>query len=588
MKQSVQKRVVTLILIVGILSLLPGLVLVYVIGTATLKRTIGANFEELADVTAKKLDELITHHVEQAVFLAGVPDVVQTVERANARRFDVEAERQLQSLWPQVGSGNPDVARVVGNSASQSLRSFIKMTSQQRVDRPHEYLLATDARGRIVAATRKPSHVSYADAGWWREAYANGEGRLFLSDVLFDDDLGRYVFIIATPIRDEGQVVGVLAMVHNAQAFYQWVTSIQVGRTDHTMLVASDGTLLFCPVFPTKSHTLHPALVATVAGGGRGWGSTTHDVHYPGSEAINGFAPVRVSVAPGSNFGGKVWYIFTSQDPRETYGPVYTLLGWIIVSGVVALGLLSLLGLAAARRIARPIQVLQTGAQVIGNGNLNHRIAVATDDEIGVLATAINEMAEKLSTSYSELERMVEERTRALAQRTNQLEHRNQELFLLYAIASSLNKAQSLDEVLGELLNKVLGGMEAHAAFIGLAEPDRGIVLHGRPQALAAQEGMVHLAESVVQHTLDEGELIVVPDTAQDPEYQAFVRQVKSFVGIPLRAKEKTVGAIVLLYVRPRTPSMEEREFFASIGHQAGVVVENARLFAVFKNLANP
>ncbi|MEO5657324.1 MAG: hypothetical protein ABIO65_07330, partial [Nitrospiria bacterium] len=90
MKQSVQKRVVTLILIVGILSLLPGLVLVYVIGTATLKRTIGANFEELADVTAKKLDELITHHVEQAVFLAEVPDVIHTVERANARPPDAE------------------------------------------------------------------------------------------------------------------------------------------------------------------------------------------------------------------------------------------------------------------------------------------------------------------------------------------------------------------------------------------------------------------------------------------------------------------------------------------------------------------
>lgn len=588
MKQSVQKRVVTLILVVGILSLLPGLALVYFIGTATLKKTIGANFEELADVTANKLDELITHHVEQATFLAGLPDVVDVVHRTGGRPT-ASAEARWQTDWAGIGSGHPEVARIVDNPASQALRSFMRMTAQHGVDqKPHEFLLATDAAGRVVAATRKPSAYTFAETGWWREAYAKGEGRLFLSDVIFDNDLGRYVFIIATPIRERGQVVGVLAMVHDAQAFYQWVTSIQVGRTDHTMLVASDGTLLFCPVFPTKSHTLHPSLVASVVGGGRGWVSTTHDVHYPGSESINGFAPVRVSAEPGTNFGGKVWYIFTSQDPRETYGPVYTLLGWIVISGIVAIGLLTSLGVAAARRIARPIQVLQTGAQVIGNGNLNHRIRVDTNDEIGSLATAINEMAEKLSTSYSELERMVEERTRTLAQRTNQLEHRNQELFLLYAIASSLNKAQSLDDVLGELLGKVLGGMEAHAAFIGLAEPDHGIVLHGRPQVVASQEEIAHLAESVVQHALEQGELIVVPDTTHDAEYQAFARQVRSFVGIPLRAKEKTMGAIVLLYVRPRTPSMEEREFFASIGHQAGVVVENARLFAVFKNLANP
>ncbi len=587
MRDSVQRRIVLSILIVGVSSLLVGLSLVYFIGKSTLKRTIGANFEELADVTAKKLDELINHHIEQAVFLAGLKEVFAVVERSNARPGSAAVDGQLQTDWAQLGAADREVSRIVDNPAADAFRAFMRMAGQQALDHPtHEIVLAADARGRVVAATRKPSAAAYGEAAWWREAYANGQGRLFLSDVLFDDTLGRYVFIIAAPIRRDGRVEGVLAMVHDARAFYQWVTSIQVGRTDHTMLVASDGTLLFCPVFPIKSHTLHPTLVASVVKGGRGWDTTTHDVHYPGSEAINGFAPVKVSTTPDTNFGGKVWYIFTSQDPRETYGPIYTLLLWIIASGAAAIGLLILLGLAAAKRIVRPIQIVQAGAQVIGNGNLNHRIHVQTDDEIGVLARGINEMAAKLSTSYNELEGMVEERTKALAQRTSQLEQRNQELFLLYAIASSLNKAQSLDDVLGELLNKVLGGVEAHAVFIGLAEPDRGITLHGRPHVVAVQDEMTHLAESVVQQALASGDLVVVPDTSQDLEYHAFTRQARSLVGIPLRAKDKTVGAIVLVYLKPRVPTPEEREFFASIGHQAGVVVENARLFAVFKNLA--
>jgi GAF domain-containing protein len=130
--------------------------------------------------------------------------------------------------------------------------------------------------------------------------------------------------------------------------------------------------------------------------------------------------------------------------------------------------------------------------------------------------------------------------------------------------------------------------MEAHAVFIGFPDPDKGIVIQGRPHAITVQEEVVHLAESVIQQVLDGGQLIVVSDTSQDAEYHAFTRQVKSFVGIPLRSKGKTVGALVLLYVKPRVPTTEEREFFLSIGHQAGVVVENARLFAVFKNLANP
>jgi GAF domain-containing protein len=122
---------------------------------------------------------------------------------------------------------------------------------------------------------------------------------------------------------------------------------------------------------------------------------------------------------------------------------------------------------------------------------------------------------------------------------------------------------------------------------MGLPDQDNRLVLQGRPHAMTTRE-IVHLAESVIRQVLDGGQLIVVPDTAKDSEYQVFARQVKSFVGIPLRSKDRTVGAIVLLYVKPRVPTTEEREFFLSIGHQAGVVVENARLLAVFKNLANP
>jgi len=182
----------------------------------------------------------------------------------------------------------------------------------------------------------------------------------------------------------------------------------------------------------------------------------------------------------------------------------------------------------------------------------------------------------------------VDERTQALTLRTNELERRNEALFLLYSIASSLNKARSLDDVLGQLLGKVLGGMAAHAVFIGLPDTEGNVSLHGRPHATAADDTMVHLAESVVRDVLTRGRLIIVPDTTQDGEYRAFEHHVKSFVGIPLRSKEQTIGAMVLLYVRPYAPGAEEHTFFASIGHQVGVVVENARLFALLKNLANP
>ncbi|MGB0847063.1 MAG: sensor histidine kinase [Thiolinea sp.] len=48
------------------------------------------------------------------------------------------------------------------------------------------------------------------------------------------------------------------------------------------------------------------------------------------------------------------------------------------------------------RRLFRPIQTIQQGVQTIGSGELSHRITPARKDELGELATSINEMAEDI------------------------------------------------------------------------------------------------------------------------------------------------------------------------------------------------
>ncbi|OGG47491.1 hypothetical protein A2761_01820 [Candidatus Kaiserbacteria bacterium RIFCSPHIGHO2_01_FULL_51_33] len=56
-------------------------------------------------------------------------------------------------------------------------------------------------------------------------------------------------------------------------------------------------------------------------------------------------------------------------------------------------------GTRLAKLIARPIGILKRGADIIGEGNLAHRIAISSKDETGDLARSFNTMAEKLSHS---------------------------------------------------------------------------------------------------------------------------------------------------------------------------------------------
>ena len=49
--------------------------------------------------------------------------------------------------------------------------------------------------------------------------------------------------------------------------------------------------------------------------------------------------------------------------------------------------------------ITRPINALTKGAEIIGLGNYEHRIAIPVPDEIGTLAIAFNEMTAKIQGS---------------------------------------------------------------------------------------------------------------------------------------------------------------------------------------------
>lgn len=64
--------------------------------------------------------------------------------------------------------------------------------------------------------------------------------------------------------------------------------------------------------------------------------------------------------------------------------------------------------------ITQPIIKLHRGAELIGKGNLSHRISIRTGDELQELANEFNRMAEHLQASYSQLEEKVKERTKDL------------------------------------------------------------------------------------------------------------------------------------------------------------------------------
>lgn len=422
---NIQRKVVTSILLVGIIPGILVVVLTYLSGTNALKNSIGTNFQEIAKETADKIQIIMNKEIQDAQNLA---------------------------LSPYIKSA------VLGTNKADDLPGYLK-EYQWQVMRDYGSILITDRKGTIIAASHTLSEYYHGEKEWWRMAFNRGKGRVFISGIEYDEDAQTYSIAIAVPIldKDNQEVIGILKIVHDVKEIFKAITNIKLGDTGHANLVTSDGTLVVCPIFPPQSHRINNQLMLQITTDKPGWGVAADDAH-GGENSIIGFAPVVSTFNMGpDNFGGKRWYIFVRQLPDETYAPMHTLLWEASLLGITLIVVLSLLGFYAARRIIKPISLLTEGAELIGRGRLDHRIDVKTDDEIEQLAEAFNQMSDNLEKSGREREKYLHQIEESEEQYKNLFDHAEDSMLMLDLAGrvAAVNKRE--EEVIGYSEETLLG-----------------------------------------------------------------------------------------------------------------------------------
>lgn len=139
-----------------------------------------------------------------------------------------------------------------------------------------------------------------------------------------------------------------------------------------------------------------------------------------------GATPALLVVAPTHIVGRTVGVYEIVVSTLEAQKAITYQLNRLIVVSLIALVTFIVGSTLLMRQIViKPIQKLVEGVMIIGEGNLNHRVDVTGHDEIGNLARAFNDMAQKLQVSHAELEEKVIARTKELELKAKSLEDMN-------------------------------------------------------------------------------------------------------------------------------------------------------------------
>jgi PAS domain S-box-containing protein len=113
------------------------------------------------------------------------------------------------------------------------------------------------------------------------------------------------------------------------------------------------------------------------------------------------------------------------------------------------------------RSAIRPINYMASTAKKMAAGDLKVRLKAVSHDEIGVLASTFNKMADDMNEAHATLEKNVSNKTMELEQRTNELTAMNR-------VASAMGRTLAKEEIAGIALDELIFATKADAGWVYL------------------------------------------------------------------------------------------------------------------------
>jgi signal transduction histidine kinase/CheY-like chemotaxis protein len=505
--------------------------------------------------------------------------IAESLQRDKARTAAIAVGRFLEDVQRSLQWATLSVPIAGGDSPEKQRLELIKLL---RLEPAITTVTLIDAEGaeRLQVSRITPDRLA-SGANWSHHpGFATARaGGTYFSSTYFAAQSEPYMTIAAPAAARDGSVV---AAEVNLKFVSNVVSELKIGATGYAYVVDARGRLVSHPdislVLQVSDMSSLPQVQAAAAN--RSIESAFHT-------AARDLAGTHVFAAHAA-IQPVGWTVFVEQPRAEALAPLAASIVRTALILATALVLALVIGVFAARKMVAPIAALRSGALRFGAGELDHRIDVASGDELQDLATQFNAMAGQLRAIYADLERRVIDRTHELRERndeiTEALEQQTATAGILRVISSSPTDARPVFQTIVENAARLCN---ANFAFVMLdrdgwlslaARTDctaefAAYLEHGFPADRSTTTGRAVLARQPVQ-VLD---FASETDVAVTPAHRS--EQVRTVLAVPLLRGERVFGVVAVWRREVRPFSDKQVRLLETFADQAVIAIENLRMF---------
>ncbi|MEP6894765.1 MAG: GAF domain-containing protein, partial [Chloroflexota bacterium] len=239
------------------------------------------------------------------------------------------------------------------------------------------------------------------------------------------------------------------------------------------------------------------------------------------------------------------------------------------------------IGLLTMRSISNPLVQLISATNRLAAGEMNARVLISRNDEVGQVAQSFNLMADELQADH----KAAESRTHDLEITQRQSERRVAQLQAVTELSEAIAHLEDLGDLLITATQLISSRFGFYHVGIFLVNSEREyVVLQATNseggQRMLARNHQLSIGKGVVGYTAQTGNPRIALDIGADAVFfdNPDLPDTRSEVALPLQARGNTFGVLDVQSEEADAFSNEDLRVLSALANQVAIALENARL----------